>query len=95
MATQKDWSHLKPYEKSNRWLAPVPRDEHNDCPGLYFWGSTHDEWQMYEMSYEYKIDSFLCKLPEMALLLIASGFAELNTFDPETKESMLFMKRIY
>jgi hypothetical protein len=95
MASIKDWSHLEPYEKANRHLLPMKKDEHGRIPGLYFWGSMHDEWQMYEMSYEYKIDLFLCKVPEMALLLIASGFAELDTFVPETKESMLLMKRIY
>ena len=98
MASTKDWSHLQAYEQANRLLLPLKRDESHHIPGLYFWGCMHDEWQMYEMQYEYKIDSFRCTDPWLALNLVASHYAEVDKMDcddPNQKVVMLLMKRIY
>lgn len=95
MVITKDYTHLLPYEKANRNLLPLEKDKDGRIPGLYFWGCNHDEWQMFENQYEYKIDVFLCKDAHLALMLIAAGFAELYVYTPETKDSLLLMKRIY
>jgi hypothetical protein len=98
MATQKDWSNLKPYEKANRWLLPIEKDENYHVPGLYFWGSLMEEWVMYEMQYEYKIDRFRCTDPWLALRIVATGYALIESFVDEPsgeKVIMLLMKRVY
>ena len=102
LKTTMDPKNLNAYEKANRWIAPIPRDENGYLPGLYFWGSKNENWQMYTESgnqHEYKIDSFRCTDPWIAIRLIAMGYALIespidNPSDGE-KVVMLLMKRIY
>jgi hypothetical protein len=76
-------------------LLPLKVDESGHIPGLYFWGSIHEEWQMYEYMYEYKIDSFRCTDPWLACNLVAQGYAEIDRVTKDTQQVvMLYMKRI-
>ena len=89
---------LKPYEKANRYLGPIEKDENGYTKGLYFWGSTMEEWEMYENLFEYKIDRFRCTDPWIAVRLVAMGYALIESFVDEPsgeKVIMLLMKRIY
>lgn len=101
--TTKNFTDLLPYEVANRKKLPIHADEYGHLDGLYFWGCLHDSWQAFSEQglapqYEYKIDSFRCTDPWLALNLVAAGYAivdKIDFDDPKEKVVMLLMKRVY
>jgi hypothetical protein len=76
-------ARLKPYERANVWLChTIGKDDMGGTPGLYLWGTEHDEWQSHPhpeggIEYQFKISRFLCKDSLLACKLVADGYASI------------------